>query len=50
MKYEKFKALINSICPDNIGVAEVWQTWAGELEEMDNPDHEIGDFKTEETF
>ena len=50
MKYEKFKALINSICPDNIGVADVWQTWARELEEMDNPDHEIGDFKTEEIF
>lgn len=50
MKYDEFKALIESICPDSDGAAEVWQTWAKELERMDNPDHKIGDFKTVETF
>lgn len=50
MKYEKFKELIGIIAPDNNGVADLWLTWAKELEEMDNPDNEIGDFKTVETF
>lgn len=50
MKYEKFKARIELICPDGSGAADVWYSWAKDLEEMDNPDKEIGDFKTAETF
>lgn len=50
MNYKTFKLMVETICPDNKGLAEVWQSWAKDLEEMDNPDHEVGDFKTMEVF
>ena len=50
MKYDEFKVLIESICPDGDGAAEVWLAWEKDWERMDNPDHEIGDFKTVEAF
>ena len=50
MKYEMFKKVIEEIISNNDGITEVWLTWAKELERMDNPDNEIGDFKTAETF